>query len=195
MFLKSKHTTNLTDSELILQYKKKNEPDLLGHLYSRYVTLVYGLCLNYFLDREIAKDMVMRIFEELAIELHRHEIRNFKSWLYVFAKNHCLMELRKQSSLKRREQAWLENHGKFMEFQIENHPIDRDDGLGMNGQLQDCINRLKEEQKQCVHLFYYERKSYREITLLIGLEEKKVKSLLQNGKRNLKICLERKNVR
>ncbi len=193
MFLKSKHSTDLTDADLILQYKKKNDPDVLGHLYARYVTLVYGLCLNYFADREKAKDLAMQIFEQLAVDLHRYEIRNFKNWLYVFSKNHCLMEIRKQNSLKRREQIWLDEHRDFMEFHQENHPIDKDADSGLNEALNDCISRLKAEQKQCVYLFYFENKSYREITVLIGLDEKKVKSLLQNGKRNLKICLERKH--
>ena len=126
MFLKLKHSTELTDAELILQYKKMNDPELLGHLYSRYVTLVFGLCLKYLEDRERSKDMVMHIFEQLVLDLHRHEVHNFKSWLYVFSKNHCLMELRKGTALKRKETAWLENHPGFMEYQDEIHLIDSD---------------------------------------------------------------------
>lgn len=195
MFLKSKHSTDLTDAELVLQYKKKNDPEILGYLYARYVTLVFGLCLKYLKDRDQSKDMVMHIFEQLASDLHQHEIRNFKSWLYVFSKNHCLMELRTANSLKRREQVWLENHDDFMESQEQMHPIDTEEKTILNEALQDCISRLKQEQQLCVQLFYYENKSYREITVLAGLDEKKVKSLLQNGKRNLKICLEKKHVR
>lgn len=195
MFLKSKHSTDLTDADLVLQYKRKNDPEILGYLYARYVTLVFGLCLKYLKDRDRSKDMVMHIFEQLVLDLHQHEIRNFKSWLYVFSKNHCLMELRKANSLKRREQVWLENHCDFMELKEQMHPIDTEEKAILNEALQDCINRLKQEQQLCVQLFYYENKSYREITVLAGLDEKKVKSLLQNGKRNLKICLEKKHVR
>lgn len=195
MFLKSKHSTDLTDAELVLQYKKKNDPEILGYLYSRYVTLVFGLCLKYLKDWDQSKDMVMHIFEQLVLDLRQHEIRNFKSWLYVFSKNHCLMELRKANSLKRREQFWLENHDDFMELQEQMHPIDTEEKSILNEALQDCISRLKQEQQLCVQLFYYKNKSYREITDLAGLDEKKVKSLLQNGKRNLKICLEKKHVR
>lgn len=195
MFLKSKHNTDLSDAELVLQYKKKKDPEILGYLYSRYVTLVFGLCLKYLQDRDQSKDMVMHIFERLVLDLNQHDIRIFKSWLYVFSKNHCLMELRKQSTLKRREQSWLESHGEFMESQEQMHPIDDDEKAHLNGALQDCMRRLKQEQQLCVRLFYYENKSYREITELADLDERKVKSLLQNGKRNLKICLEKKHVR
>ena len=195
MFLKSKNSTDHTDAELILQYKKRNDPDVLGQLYSRYVVLVYGLCLKYLKNREVAKDAVMQIFELLSVELHRHDVRNFKSWLYVFSKNHCLMEIRKQTSLRKKEISWLENEGKFMEYAEEIHLIDGETDKDINDALQDCISRLKEEQRQCLQLFYYEDKSYREIVGATKLEEKKVKSLLQNGKRNLKICLENKHVR
>ncbi|WP_423126669.1 RNA polymerase sigma factor [Gaoshiqia sp. Z1-71] len=194
MFLKSKHKTDLTDEEIVLQYKRGNDQELLAHLYGRYVTLVFGLCLKYFSDREQSKDLVMQIFEKLAVDLHRHEVRQFRSWLYVTSKNHCLMELRKRESLRKREKDWVEKQAGFVEFQHQTHPIEDGVDLQLNEALRDCLNRLKEEQRQCLHWFYYESKSYREITGLTGLEEQKVKSLLQNGKRNLKICLEKKHV-
>ena len=195
MFLKSKNRSDLSDQELIFQYKKKNDPEVLGQLYSRYVALVYGLCLKYMENRERSKDAVMQIFELLANELLRHDISNFKGWLYVTSKNFCLMELRKQKSLRKKEEMWLMNQEDFMEIPDEMHLIDKVENQESNDLLNDCIEKLKKEQHQCVRLFYFGNKSYRQITDETGLDEKKVKSLLQNGKRNLKICLENKHVR
>lgn len=195
MFLKSKNSEDLSDQDIILLYKKNNDPELLGQLYSRYVALVYGLCLKYLEDREGSKDAAMQIFELLATELHRHEISNFKSWLYVTSKNFCLMELRKQKSLRKKEETRLMNKDEFMENPPEMHLIDSIENPGMDDLLNDCIEKLKKEQNQCVRLFYFGNRSYRQITDETGLDEKKVKSLLQNGKRNLKICLENKYVR
>jgi len=195
LFLKSKNRSDLSDQELIFQYKKKNDPEVLGQLYSRYVALVYGLCLKYMENRERSKDAVMQIFELLATELHRHEISNFRSWLYVTSKNFCLMELRKQKSLRKKEEMWLMNQEDFMEIPDEMHLIDKVENQESNDLLNNCIEKLKKEQHQCVRLFYFGNKSYRQITDETGLDEKKVKSLLQNGKRNLKICLENKHVR
>ena len=129
MFLKSKNKEDAGDGELILQYKKKNNAEVLGFLYSRYVALVFGLCLKYLDDQEKSKDAVMQIFELLAVELHRHEIQNFKSWLYVFSKNYCLMELRKEKSLRKREEMWLADQKKFMEKEDNLHPIDGDENF------------------------------------------------------------------
>ena len=195
MFLTSKNKAGLDDKELLLQYKKKNDAEALGLLYSRYVALVFGLCLKYLDSREKSKDAAMQIFELLAVELHRHDIQNFKSWLYVFSKNYCLMELRKQKSLRKKEDFWLADQENFMEKTNELHPIDSEENLLLNEVLKDCIEKLKVEQQHTVHLFYFESKSYRDISEKTGWDDKKVKSLLQNGKRNLKICLENKNVR
>jgi RNA polymerase sigma-70 factor (ECF subfamily) len=192
LFLKSKNKEELNDKDLIQLYQTESDPEVLGQLYSRYVSLVYGLCLKYLDDREEAKDAVMQIFEQLAEEILHHEILNFKSWLYVLSKNFCLMQLRKQKSLRKKEEKWLQNQDSFMESQFDLHPVDGDENPLLNKRLQKCIEKLKDKQQQCIQLFYFAHKSYRQITDETGLDEKKVKSLLQNGKRNLKICLEKK---
>lgn len=171
-------------------YLDTGDTELLGELYGRYLHLVYGICLKYFGDRQKAKDGVMDVFEKLAEELPRHKIRNFKSWLYVLSKNHCLMELRKAPTGKTVYLAADAELERFMENGHGLHPIDNDDQDKLMLALQECIKKLKIEQQDCIHLFYYKNKCYKEIAVILKIEEKKVKSHIQNGKRNLKICLE-----
>jgi len=151
--------------------------------------LVYGVCLKYFKNRDDAGDGLTSIFEKLIVELPKHPVENFKSWLYVLTKNFCLMKLRSLKNENRKMEAWQIDQKIFMESENEMHPIDEDDNLE-NNKLQDCISRLKKEQKECILLFYYKDKSYKTIAEELKLEEKKVKSFIQNGKRNLKICIE-----
>jgi len=183
----------LADNELIRLYHKTADPDYIGELYSRYMHLVYGVCLKYLKNREESKDAVMQIFEKLLTELPEYEILNFESWLYVITKNHCLMQIRSRQAKEKKIKIWQNDPENFMESGEFLHPLD-DDSSEINNALKDCIGRLKREQKECVEWFYYENKSYREIAKLDGMDEKKVKSLLQNAKRNLKICLENKHV-
>jgi RNA polymerase sigma-70 factor (ECF subfamily) len=166
--------------------------DTLGELYSRYMHLVYGVSLKYLGNREDARDSVMQIFEKLITSLPGQEVRNFKSWLYVLTRNHCLMQIRSQKSVAGRMEGYKIEQD-FMESEMEMHPLDRED-RNVEEALKDCIEHLKAEQKQCIELFYYQKLCYQEIAQKLGMNEKKVKSFLQNGKRNLKICLERKNV-
>ncbi len=127
--------------------------DVLGELYSRYMHLVYGVSLKYYGDRDDAQDAVMQIFEKLITDLPRHEVKNFKSWLYVLTKNHCLMEIRSRKSADQRLEG-LKYEQEFMESEEDLHPIDREDN-SMEDALKECIEQLKTEQKECIELFYY----------------------------------------
>ena len=164
--------------------------ELLGELYARYMHLVFGVSLRYLENREDARDAVMEIFEILVTELPSHEVRNFKSWLYVLTKNHCLMRIRSDKSEQRRLGV-IKSGALFMESEEEMHPIDREDD-SLEKALKECLERLNSEQKQCIELFYYKKMCYREVAASLALSEKQVKSYLQNGKRNLRICLEEK---
>jgi RNA polymerase sigma-70 factor (ECF subfamily) len=192
-----------TDEELLKNYLSSGDLDILGELYARYMHMVYGVSLKYLDSREDAQDAVMQIFEKLVTDLHGHEVRNFRSWLYVLTKNYCFMQLRTAKYKDRKLEA-IKIEVEFMESEEDVHPLDREDGLmGDNsmedGSLEDalrkCIEQLRSEQKHCIELFYYQKLCYREISDRLQMEEKKVKSHLQNGKRNLKICLEKNNVR
>lgn len=176
------------DTELLRQYLNTGDLEYLGILYNRYIHLVYGVCLKYFRDREQSKDAVNQLFEKLIGEIPKFEIKNFRSWLYVVVKNHCLMEIRKQKTEKKQFEKYSELN--FMESTDVSHPIDEEQDDLLEEQLLRCIEKLKQRQKECIRLFYYQEKCYREIAQTLDIEQKKVKSLIQNGKRNLKICIE-----
>lgn len=182
-----------TDEELLRLYSRSGSLEVLAALYARYMHMVYGVALKYLQERDEAKDAVMQIFENLITELPRHQVRTFQSWLYVLTKNHCLMALRSRKQEEKKLEGLKIEHD-FMESVEEMHPIDRDDP-SLEDALRKCIEQLKKDQKKCIELFYYQNCSYQEISKALNIEEHKVKSYLQNGKRNLKICLEKKNVR
>jgi RNA polymerase sigma-70 factor (ECF subfamily) len=104
------------------------------------------------------------------------------------------MQLRSKKSIEEKQKEWIIDPGNFMENEYDLHPIDKDE-QDMEEALADCIEKLKDEQKECIRQFYYENRCYNEIAKNLGTDEKKVKSHLQNGKRNLKLCLEEKNER
>jgi RNA polymerase sigma-70 factor, ECF subfamily len=182
-----------SDDELLIEFASTGDLEVLGELYTRYMHLVYGVCLKYLRDRDESQDAVMQIFEKLVVEIPKHKIDNFKSWLHVVTKNYCLMQLRSQKSQKEKSEEWMNDTVVFMENNFVLHPIDENEP-DMEKALADCIERLKEEQKECIKLFYYENRCYQQIGVDLEIDEKKVKSNLQNAKRNLKLCLEEKHV-
>ncbi len=183
----------LSDKDLLSQYKNTHENKLLGELYNRYLHLVYGLCLNYLKNEEKAKDAVFDIFEKLLNEINQHEINYFKSWLYVVAKNHCLMALRKRKSEQKNHSLYskdLENSMELMqEFHLFNENIKKEKVFDS---LEECIEALTKEQNICIKSFYLEKMTYKGISQSFEMEMMKVKSYIQNGKRNLKNCIESK---
>jgi RNA polymerase sigma-70 factor (ECF subfamily) len=182
-----------SDAVLIKEFTETGDPEVLGELYSGYMHLVYGVCLKYLKDRDESMDAVMQIFEKLIIEIPKQKIENFRNWLHVVTKNYCLMYLRSQKSKNEKLNEWINESSVFMENNNYLHPVDSDEP-DLEKELNNCIERLKDEQKECIKLFYYQNRCYQEISADLNIDEKKVKSHLQNAKRNLKICLEEKNV-
>jgi RNA polymerase sigma-70 factor, ECF subfamily len=183
--------SKLSDEELIGNYLRDKDPEVLGSLYQRYMHLVYGVCLKYLKDREESKDTVILIFEKLLIEIERHEVHNFKSWLYVMTKNFCFRKLQSEGSQLKKFQQYSEEQN--MESTIQMSPIDEVQPENLTDALKHCIEKLKAEQRECIELFYFNEKCYQEISDIQNLPLNKVKSNIQNGKRNLKICLESNN--
>ena len=192
--LSGKRSSLKTDEKLLREFTLSGDLEVLGQLYSRYMHLVYGVCLKYFKERDESMDAVMQIFEKLITELPKHNIENFRSWLHVVTKNYCLMQIRSHKSMSEKHNEWIEDNRIFMENSPELHPIDNQ-VADLEKALQECIEELKDEQKECIKQFYYDNKCYNEIAVKLNLDEKKVKSHLQNGKRNLKLCIEEKNGR
>lgn len=178
--------TSGTDEELLRAYRQSGDLEKLGALYDRYMPLVYGLCLKYLKDEEKSKDAVMQIFEQLITKLRAHDVGNFKGWLYTLARNYCLMDLRAagKQEFTSLDEAVMES-GDFVHLNMEEL---RESQLS---RMEQCLETLPEEQRTCIDLFYLQQKSYREIAEFTGYDAAKVKSYIQNGKRNLKICIEK----
>jgi len=166
---------HLNDEELVQGFSK-NENAVLEELYHRYHVLTLGLALNYLKDKEAAKDAVTEIFLKLRKALKRHQIENFKSWFYVFSKNYCLEHLRKRQRKREVEENYVaEKRG----YEYD-HDVDK-----AIARIEQLLPQLKSGQKECVEKFYLEQKSYIEISQLLSISLKQVKSHIQNGKRNL----------
>ncbi|TSA51087.1 MAG: sigma-70 family RNA polymerase sigma factor [Sphingobacteriales bacterium] len=185
---------NYSDLELIAFYKAEGDNIIVGELYERYVHLVFGVCMKYFKEEERSRDAVMVIFEDLMVKLKKHEVENFKGWLHRVASNHCLMQLRSKKNVLDKSAEIKNYHGAVVELETPLHPNGAHERERKIENLEHAMEHLNDEQKTCVTLFYLENKSYEEVAAQTGFNLKAVKSYIQNGKRNLKIILEKKHV-
>ena len=190
-----RNTTNQTDEELVALYQSTGDMAHIGLLYERYTDLVFGVCLKYFKNSTLAEDAVMDVFETLVKKAKTHDIRQFRPWLYVMAKNHCLMQLRKKNVTDSYDGLTPAAQAAVVQSAGVVHPIDEFEPDGQEEALKECLETLSAQQLKCVKEFYYEGKSYKQISAESGEEVGRVRSNIQNGRRNLRICMEKKEQR
>ncbi|PCH66086.1 MAG: RNA polymerase subunit sigma-70 [Bacteroidetes bacterium] len=191
--IRSNKNDNLSDNELLEKYRNSHDQNYVGILFERYSHLVFGGCMKYFKNEDDSKDATLQIFEKLLDDLKKHEVQYFKSWLYMVVKNHCLMEIRKNKGIEVSSEDVVDISNNSMESDLNLHhniETEKEDQLQ---KLEGCIETLKSEHKDCIDLFFLQEKCYQEIVEITGYALSKVKSYLQNAKRNLKICMENKN--
>lgn len=180
-----------TDEELALNYFNTGDKELVGLLFEKHVKTVFGVCLFYFRDKDVAKDAVMQIFEKLITELKKTEVKNFKGWLSFVVRNYCISEIRKNKNKYRLPESYLEFELNETTVEEEEKVLGVSDEIMMD-HMQACLSELKENQKVCVELFYLKGQSYQQICDKTNFSLNEVKSFIQNGKRNLKLLIEAK---
>nr|WP_295925500.1 RNA polymerase sigma factor [uncultured Dyadobacter sp.] len=175
------------ESEKLSEYRRTGDLRLLGELYAPYMEMVFGVCYRYLRNEEESKDAVMQVFEKLITDLKIQEVTNFKSWLHSVARNHCLMKLR-----ARRVFVTTDEMEELEGWTGVTDAAEQDDlfAEGRVDLLSGCMKKLPQAQRVAVELFYIQDKCYREIADTTGYDLNKVKSYIQNGKRNLKICVD-----
>jgi RNA polymerase sigma-70 factor (ECF subfamily) len=183
--LSQKDNQHITDQELLSRYYDVHDNRLLGILLQRYTMLLLGVCMKYLKNEEAAKDAVQQVFLKVIHELQRYKVQYFKSWLYMVARNHCLMQLRKRGEKYPGDQ----NESIIADETVLSKELEKEQLLTL---IEISLSELSEEQQTCINLFYLDKKSYQQISEATGFNLMQVKSYIQNGKRNLKLLVEKK---
>jgi RNA polymerase sigma factor (sigma-70 family) len=178
-----KQYEHINDNELLERFYVDKNSEWIGILLQRYTLLLLGTCMKYLKNQEEAKDAVQQIFLKVLGELPKYKVDYFKSWLYMVARNYCLMKLRDKNIFIEPEDVAVDNNN------YKDELLEKDKTLNI---LEASLPELNHEQKTCVTLFYLEKRTYNEIAAITGYTLMQVKSHIQNGKRNLKMIVERK---
>lgn len=189
-----KHTKENTyqhhsDETLIQLYKQTGKEVYVAELFQRYVDKVYVIARKYLKDREASKDLVMTVFEKVLKNLHKTEVQTFGNWVHTITRNECnhyhrsltnqAHKLSEWSDLERNSQNSVENDQLL-------HLIQEEDNAAAKEALQNALNTLKDHHRTCIQLFYFDKKSYREIAEITGFTSNEVKSYIQHAKNNLR---------
>lgn len=181
-----KQFDNISDEELLDRFYQSNNNEWLGVLLQRYTLVLFGTCMKYLKDETKARDTVQQVFLKVINELPKYKVTFFKSWIYMVAKNNCLMQLRDKkiiTDIETREIIAAEEDIDTLKAKEIEYSF-----------LETSINELNKEQRICIDLFFLQKKSYNEIVTATNFTLMQVKSNIQNGKRNLKILIEKKRM-
>lgn len=176
----------LSDAELLARHGQERTDGSLGVLYGRYLPMIYGVCLRYLRNADDAADAVMAIFEEVAARIGRYEVQEFRPWVYTVTKNYCLQQLR-----RRQREIPFDMSERLGECRDVTLWLDEKGDGDRLAQLEACMEKLPEKQRACIVDFFWNGKSYADIAAETRYPLASVKSFLQNGKRNLKLCVEK----
>jgi RNA polymerase sigma-70 factor (ECF subfamily) len=178
---------HMTDQELLEQFRRTGEQSWLGCLLERYTLLLFGVCMKYLKDEEEAKDAVQQVFLKALTELGKYRVEYVKSWLYTIARNLCLMQLRDRGkpTVEISERLRLEDIGEDPKLiqRVQQQDLES---------LEEGLQHLSAEQRTCVVMFYLEKRTYQQVSEKTGFTYNEVKSHIQNGKRNLRIFLQKR---
>jgi RNA polymerase sigma factor (sigma-70 family) len=184
--LNQKEWKDISDQELLQRYYAENNNEWLGVLLQRYTVLLLGVCMKYLKNEEDVKDSVQQVFFKVINDLPKYKVEFFKSWLYMVTKNHCLMKLRDKGKYT------SEINEQLMATPEETEGLAKATEKEISlSNMEQALNQLNPEQKHCVTLFYLQKQSYQQIAGVTGFSVMQVKSHIQNGKRNLKILMQR----
>lgn len=186
-FLKLHTKTPKSDEELLTLLRKTNDLSYFQQLYERYIPLIYGLALKYLKDGQSAQDAVIDIYENLADKITKYEIEVFKNWIYSVTKNHCFAILKEN-----KKEIIVNFDSNLVESDVTITLLDENNDEEKLEAVNDCVKQLPEPQRIAITAFFFDNKSYAEIVDETGYQLKSVKSYIQNGRRNLKICIEKK---
>lgn len=182
--LKTKNSQEL--NKALQLYRKTKDQDIIAQLYTSYIPLIFGLCMKYYKNEENSKDAVISIYELVQEKLKTQQIHHFHSWIYVVSKNYILQQLRKHN-----QDLLKEKHAHSMYYELLMHPDTKMKDELIFSRLEQCMDQLIGLQARCIDRFYFDKFSYAEIAKELGLTWDAVRSHIQNGRRNLKKCMEK----
>lgn len=181
MFLRRKQSIAESDEELVTALCSGHR-SALGHLWDRYAQLLYGVGLKYLKDAERSKDVVLELFTALPELLAKQPVQRFRPWVHTVMRNRCLMALRSDKS----PHASMPDH-----LAMDNSTEDTILLESSLQQLEQAMEQLNDAQRTCIRMFYLDHLSYHQCAERTGYPVHQVRSHLQNGRRNLKLYLER----
>tara|TARA_B100000809_G_scaffold32821_1_gene28666 strand:- start:1209 stop:1832 length:624 start_codon:yes stop_codon:yes gene_type:complete len=176
----------LTDEELVVEYRTDGDREVFALLVRRYERELYSYLRRYLGSAEMAEDVFQATFLQVHLKCDRFdENRRFRPWLYTVATNQAIDAQRRNKrhrmvSLDRPVSADNVDIGALVDLLEgdERDPLENVSQLERGQWVQDALDGLSESMRSVVHLVYYQGMKYREAAEILDIPVGTVKSRL-----------------
>lgn len=162
---KSRPKHNLQNELKIIELAKKN-PSRFAPLYNIYYRQIFIFIYKKVQDEMLTEDLSAKVFMKALINIKKYEYRGFpfSSWLYRIASNEVNMHFRaakKMTTVQIMESDVIT----LMEEMKEPGDIDRQE------LVISCLAELNAETVQLIELRFFDKLSFKDIGVVIGVTE------------------------
>ncbi|MBC8182759.1 sigma-70 family RNA polymerase sigma factor [candidate division KSB1 bacterium] len=173
----------------IKNFLSTGDKSCLGKIFEHHKQQLFFHCLKIIKDQEEAKDQTSETFIKAFEKIHKFDLNKpFYPWLAQIATNLCIDLIRRKKIVP------LDQIDNQPDLKGSDDQVADLENAELNDKIKGAIKKLKRQQKRCFCLFYIHEKSYKEIVKLTGFSNNEVRSYIQNGKRKVKLILEREKV-
>lgn len=173
----------------LVRRSREGDLEAFDVLVGRYYRLVFGIAYRMLNGREAAEDATQEIFIKAWSNLSRfRNASRFTTWLHSIAVRHCLDAFRKRNrEAARREPTSLEE-GVDLDHLPERDPsmIPGTAQWNLCRSIQDAVERLPEDQRAVVILYYLAGYSVEEIASSLGMHPNTIYARLNKSLSRLK---------
>lgn len=180
--------SSLSNEALLIQIAQANQ-SALEALYRRLQPQVFAFGLQFLSSDADAEDVVTETF----MEVWRHAGRfagqsKVSTWVLGIARHKALDKVRKRESQSLVDIDW-DDLAESLSADDES-AYDRIARRQVAEHLHKCMSKLPVEQRECVHLVFYNDLGLAEVAELQGIPENTVKTRLFHARRKLREMLE-----
>jgi len=174
--------------DLVRNQDKENYAEIINRYEAKLSRYVYYMIK----DRDITDDIVQESFIKAYKNLNSFDTkRKFSSWIYRIAHNESIDEIRKRKKILY-QPLEVDFWGVFKsKTDIEKELSDKE----MGEWLKLCMTELSEKYRSALVLYYFEEKSYEEISDILRISLGTVGTRLNRGKKMIKNICDKKGAK
>lgn len=177
-------SSSLSDEALIALIRT-NQPELYSEIIRRYQEKLTRYIRRFTASESLREDILQEVFIKTYRNLRDFDVtRSFSSWIYRIAHNESINQCKKHQ----RESLVIDE----WEWEVVDDRLDLGAHLDTQESIkivQKALQLLKEKYRQPLLLYFFEDKTYEEISDILHIPRNTVGTLIARGKAQLKSLL------